>query len=152
MKMKCANELIEIRDRVVAEREARLDEECREAYAKIQIATVQFCEEVIGAKLEEAANYGKEIRCEINCGRFEEDRLNNIIFSPLVVSKNQYVTKSYGTAYEPSKEKYSITMLEKYLDSFCFEVSYVNIEYTSYYYGKNGRKGEKIIIKAKKKC
>lgn len=150
--MKCASELIEIRERAIAEREARLNAECCEAYAKIKIATIQLCEETIAEKLEKAANEGREIHYEFDCGNFEKDRLGNILFAPLVVSNSQYATKSYGTAYEPSKEKYSISTLEKYLNGFCFEVSYKDIKYTSYYWGKDGRSGKKIIIKAKKKC
>lgn len=147
--MKCALEIMAIKEeaeKAYALEQARLDEECKVKYAEIIAVSFAFCEEVVGAELEECAKNRNNL-CYRLKGVVEEDRLGNKLFCPLYEDGRKYANGNKSYTYNSSKTAYSIDALTNYLEQFCYTVKWNDSQYMRYGCGCKGAVELEVTIK-----
>jgi hypothetical protein len=131
--MKCALEIVAMKELAETNyriEQERLDEECRIKHMSIIEDTFNYCEEVIGPKLEKCA-LDREVPRFTLRGIIKTDRVGNKIFHPLVVESKKYANGDYS--YCPSYSKsIDVKSLINYLKNYCFTVKFEEITYKKY--------------------
>lgn len=111
--MKCAMELIKIKEEAEKEYEIYLDELCKKAHLEAIEDTIKWCENTIGPKLESNAKNRLKIEFEMR-GQLKKDRLGNSIFYPLEEGYHKITAFRY----------YDVITLTNYLSQFCYKVDF----------------------------
>lgn len=135
--MKCALEIVAMKELAETNyriEQERLDEECRIKHMSIIEDTFNYCEEVIGPKLEKCA-LNREVPKFILEGVIEKDRVGNKIFYPLVAERQKYANgdRSYCPCYSKSID---VVSLINYLKNYCFTVKFEESTYKRYGWGE----------------
>ena len=124
--MKCVAELINMK--IEAEREWERNKILAEK--QLITDTFDFCENVIGPKLESLAKERKQIVATFEFG-IGYDVYNNLILSPLKKDKCTYANGTASWSRDTSiccSEKF----FEEYLTQHCFKVEWLEDWYMSY--------------------
>ena len=128
--MKCAKELIIVKEIAIAEREAeerQKDLEAMELYRKRCLNTIAFCDTFVDEKLTEQAKACKPILIRIE-GYFTTDRIKNECFAP------------YGY-----NARIDTKTLKEYLGQHCLVCEFKKEPY-SYKSGKSTHYGVKDVL------
>lgn len=136
MKMKCALELSVMRanaEKQYSFEQMLLDEQCKLKHNDIVAKTIEFCETVIGPALEKCALERQTPHYSLR-GKFQEDRIGNLIFYPLVRERRSYANGQASETADTSRP-YDAFTIKNYLESYCYAVSWTEDWYKRYGWG-----------------
>lgn len=128
--MKCANEIIALRERANVEYEMeqkRLDDLCRQEYATIITNTVRFCNEIVDGKLTERAKGREPLKVSIILSTTHCDRLNHKL-ARYISPDGKYANGDTAYCYARGWGFLDIDVLCDYLKKHCYSVSVVASE------------------------
>jgi hypothetical protein len=125
--MKCANEIIALRERANVEYEMeqrQLDDLCRQEYATIITNTVRFCNEIVDGKLTERAKDREPLKVSIILTPINCDRLNHRLVR-YISPDGTYANGDTAHCYARGWGYLDIDVLCDYLKKHCYSVSVV---------------------------
>lgn len=151
--LKCASEIMEIRNAVLAQQEADALAKADSEYNAAILAAIQFCETEIAEMLEEKAtdyqNQKEWVMIQIPI-KFYRDKRDRLLFHPIERIPNVYADG--GPSYEPNEKiSYSWDTLKSYLEKYCYKVTDDGEKVLPRYcYGNHHYKC--IVIRAEPEC
>lgn len=130
--MMCASELIAVRNVEIM----KLEKAKAESLARSLEASIDFCESVIGPKLEmKARNPKSGSICEYFTLADTFDRYENAVLCPIVFDGRKYANGNLS--YSPNDNKcYNKACIEKYLRDHGLSVKWADTTYLRYCYGE----------------
>lgn len=126
--MKCARELVEMRQKAKEEWERKRDK----AFAVLLKSSIEFCETVISPALEKEALELKKDKIETSIKLATGiDSYDNEVLRPLYQEEETYADGSLSYNYD-NKIAYSKVFIEKYLEEHCLSVNWIKTSYKCY--------------------